>query len=57
MKFVVLGDLFTKKKSEYESLLTKLAEAFPEQAADLAEVVFLVRDDMDTKPNISKKYN
>ena len=34
-----------------------MAEIFPEQAADLAEVVFLVRDDMDTKANIQKKYN
>lgn len=32
-KFVLLSDLFSKKKGEFENLLNKLAELFPEKAS------------------------
>ncbi len=45
-KFMVMSDLFSKKKGEFEQLLNKVAELFPEKASELIEVVFIVRDDV-----------
>lgn len=56
-KFVVLSELFTRKKHEYEALLIKVAEVFPEQASDLVEAVFLVRDDMENMPKKGMGYS
>jgi hypothetical protein len=51
-KFVVLSDLFSKKKGEFEQLLNKVAELFPDKASELIEVVFIVRDDVESRQAI-----
>lgn len=35
-----------KKGKDFETLLTKVPEIFPEQAADLVEGIFMVRNDI-----------
>jgi hypothetical protein len=52
-KFVLLGELLSKKKGEFESMPTKVAEVFPEQAVDLIDVAMVIRDDTETN-NIAK---
>ena len=48
-KFLLLGELLMKKKGEFELLLNKVAEAFPDSAPDLIEVIFVVRDDIEAQ--------
>lgn len=54
-KFVLLGQLFNKKKNDFEQLLVKVAEAFPDQASDLIEVIFVIRDDIESKAALKSK--
>ncbi len=55
-KFIVLSDLFSKKKGEFQQLLNKVAELFPEKASQIIEVVFIVRDDVESRQtNLPKK--
>lgn len=54
-KFVLLGELFNKKKNDFEQLLVKVAESFPDQASDLIEVIFVIRDDIESKAALKSK--
>ena len=38
-----------KKGKDFETLLTKVPEVFVEEAADLVEAIFMVRNDIETK--------
>jgi hypothetical protein len=40
---VLIGELLSKKKGEFESMPTKVAEMFPEQAVDLMNVAMIFR--------------
>jgi hypothetical protein len=46
---MILGELFTKKGNDFENLLIKVPEVFPEQAADLVEGIFMVRNDIELR--------
>ena len=46
---MLLGELFMKKKADFENLMSKVNELFPDEASDLIEVIFVVRDDIETK--------
>jgi hypothetical protein len=48
-KFVLLGELLSKRKGEFENMPTKVAEVFPEQAADLMDAAMVIRDDTEAK--------
>ena len=48
-KLMLLGELFMKKKADFENLMSKVNELFPDEASDLIEVIFVVRDDIETK--------
>lgn len=53
-KFVILGDLFTKKNKEFEGLPVKVAEIFPEKASEMVEAVLIVRDDIESRASIPR---
>jgi hypothetical protein len=53
---MLLSDLFSKRKGEFEQLLNKVAEMFPDKASELIEAVFIVRDDVEGRQStIGKK--
>jgi hypothetical protein len=47
-KFVLLGELLSKKKGEFESMPTTVAEVFPKQTFHLIYFSMIIRDDTET---------
>lgn len=48
-RLVLLGEVLIKKKGEFDNMINKILETFPEKSSELIEAILIIRDDVDSQ--------